>query len=122
MAFVDVRMPPGWDGIEVTPRLWVADPNLQIVICTAYSDYTWEEIFARVGTSDRMVILKKPFDPVEVLQLAHALTEKRRRLEEKLKQKRTGGPGQTEVVTLHRKAEELHTEIIRIKRDTKDTG
>src|SRR5688500_2085787 len=44
MAFVDVRMPPGWDGIEVTPNLWIADPDLQIVICTAYSDYSWEEI------------------------------------------------------------------------------
>ena len=80
MAFVDVRMPPGWDGIEVTPRLWMADPELQIVICTAYSDYSWEEMFARLGASDRMFILKKPFDRAEVLQLAHTLTEKRQRL------------------------------------------
>ena len=78
MAFVDVRMPPGWDGIEVTPKLWVADPDLQIVICTAYSDYSWEEMFAKIGASDRMFILKKPFDRMEVLQMAHSLTEKRR--------------------------------------------
>lgn len=76
MAFVDVRMPPGWDGIETTTRLWEADPDLQIVICTAYSDYSWDEMIARLGTTDRMVILKKPFDTVEVLQLANALTEK----------------------------------------------
>src|SRR5690242_11002337 len=69
MAFVDVRMPPGLDGIEVTPMLWAADPGLQIVICTAYSDYSWEEMFAKIGTSDRMFFLKKPFDRIEVLQL-----------------------------------------------------
>jgi DNA-binding NtrC family response regulator len=81
MAFVDVRMPPGWDGIEVTPKLWVADPDLQIVLCTAYSDYSWEEMFARIGASDRMFILKKPFDRMEVLQLAHSLCQRRRSLQ-----------------------------------------
>lgn len=73
MAFVDVRMPPGLDGIEITPMLWKADPTLQIIICTAYSDYSWEEMFDRLGTSDRMFILKKPFDRMEILQLAHTL-------------------------------------------------
>ncbi len=76
MAFVDVRMPPGWDGIETTQKLWEADPDLQIVICTAYSDYSWDDMIAKIGNSDRLVILKKPFDTVEVLQLANALTEK----------------------------------------------
>jgi two-component system, NtrC family, sensor kinase len=76
VAFVDVRMPPGWDGIETTIRLWEADPDLQIVICTAYSDYSWDGMAERLGCSDRLVILKKPFDSVEVLQLASALTEK----------------------------------------------
>ncbi len=76
MAFMDVRMPPGWDGIETTARLWAVDPELQIVICTAYSDYSWSEMIGRLGQSDRLVILKKPFDNVEALQLAAALTEK----------------------------------------------
>jgi signal transduction histidine kinase/PleD family two-component response regulator len=76
MAFVDVRMPPGWDGVETTVELWKIAPDLQIVICTAYSDYSWEEMLAKVGGSDRLVILKKPFDTIEVLQLANALTEK----------------------------------------------
>ncbi|MGA2863562.1 MAG: response regulator [Verrucomicrobiota bacterium] len=76
LAFVDVRMPPGWDGIETTARIWQAEPDLQIVICTAYSDYSWEQMMARLGRSDRLLILKKPFEPVEVLQLAAALTEK----------------------------------------------
>ena len=76
MAFVDVRMPPGWDGVETTIQLWKSAPDLQIVICTAYSDYSWDEMLARIGGSDQLVILKKPFDTIEVLQLANALTEK----------------------------------------------
>ena len=76
MAFVDVRMPPGWDGIETTIHLWKVAPDMQIVICTAYSDYSWDEMVEKVGQSDRLVILKKPFDNVEVLQLASAMTEK----------------------------------------------
>jgi CheY-like chemotaxis protein len=76
MAFVDVRMPPGWDGIETTARVWPVDPDLQVVICTAYTDYSWEEMVEKLGYTDRLVILKKPFEAVEVLQLAGALTEK----------------------------------------------
>lgn len=36
MAFVDVRMPPGWDGIETISRIWKVYPEIQIVVCTAY--------------------------------------------------------------------------------------
>jgi diguanylate cyclase (GGDEF)-like protein len=76
LAFIDIRMPPGWDGIETISHLWNTDPNLQIVICTAYSDYSWIDIERRLGISDNFVILKKPFDPIEVTQLTHALTSK----------------------------------------------
>lgn len=76
LAFVDVRMPPGWDGIETVARIWAVCPDLQIVVCTAYSDYSWEEMRAKVGQPDSLLILKKPFDNVEVQQLAHALTKK----------------------------------------------
>jgi two-component system sensor histidine kinase/response regulator len=76
MAFVDVRMPPGWDGMETIARLWEVDPQLQIVVCTAYVDYSWEELRARVSQPDNFVVLKKPFDNVEVQQLAHTLTKK----------------------------------------------
>ena len=82
LAFVDVRMPPGWDGVETTLKLWEVAPDLQIVICTAYSDYSWDEMLARLGSSDRLVILKKPFDTIEVLQLANSLTEKWNLLQE----------------------------------------
>ncbi|MDB6154246.1 MAG: sensor hybrid histidine kinase [Chthoniobacteraceae bacterium] len=76
MVFMDVRMPPGWDGIETTLKLWEIDPDLQIVICTAYSDYSWDQMMQTIGAPERLLILKKPFDSIEVLQFAHALTEK----------------------------------------------
>jgi signal transduction histidine kinase len=76
MAFVDVRMPPGWDGIETVERIWAEYPYLQVVICTAYSDYSWDSIVKKLGHSDQLLILKKPFDNIEVMQLALALTEK----------------------------------------------
>ena len=76
LAFVDVRMPPGWDGVETIERLWKVDPDLQVVVCSAYADYTWAQMVARLGRTDRLLFLKKPFDPVEVSQFACALTEK----------------------------------------------
>src|SRR5438128_2879671 len=76
VAFVDMRMPPGWDGLQTIEHLWAADPNLQIIICTAYSDHSWEEISQKLGINDRLLVLKKPFDHVEVIQLATALSEK----------------------------------------------
>ncbi|MDP3071015.1 MAG: ATP-binding protein [Opitutaceae bacterium] len=76
MAFVDMRMPPGWDGVETIARIWEAYPDLQVVVCTAYSDYSWDEMMAKIGQSDRLLILKKPFDVVEVLQMANALVAK----------------------------------------------
>jgi predicted signal transduction protein with EAL and GGDEF domain len=73
LLFVDVRMPPGLDGIQTTARLLREDPEVSIVICSAYSDHSWEEMTAAFGKTDRVLILKKPFDTVEVRQLAHAL-------------------------------------------------
>src|SRR6185503_5304372 len=68
--------PPGWDGLETIDHLWREDPRLQVVICTAYSDYSWEDIVKRFGYNDRLLLLKKPFDNAEVSQVACALTEK----------------------------------------------
>jgi two-component system NtrC family sensor kinase len=89
LAFLDMRMPPGIDGCETLKKLWRMENDLQVVVCTAYSDYQWEQIAATTGPTARLVILRKPFECIEVLQLAHALTEKwrldreaRRELEE----------------------------------------
>ncbi|SHJ93908.1 response regulator receiver modulated diguanylate cyclase/phosphodiesterase [Malonomonas rubra DSM 5091] len=74
VAFIDGRMPPGWDGIETIKNIWKVSPALQVVLCTAYADYSWDEIQKSLGETDSLVILKKPFDNVEVMQLAHALS------------------------------------------------
>jgi signal transduction histidine kinase len=87
VAFVDMRMPPGWDGVETIERLWQADPHVQVVICTAYSDHPWETVLQRLDVQDRLLIVKKPFDTIEVAQLARTLTAKwnmRRRLDRQL--------------------------------------
>ncbi|HMU38321.1 MAG TPA: response regulator [Pseudomonadota bacterium] len=76
LAFVDVRMPPGWNGVETVEKIWERDTEIEIVLCTAYSDFTWEEIRQRLRSPDRLLILRKPFDAIEVLQLAYCLTKK----------------------------------------------
>jgi len=76
LAFVDMRMPPGWDGVETIEHIWKVDHEIQVVICTAFSDHPWHRIAARLGKSDRLLILRKPFDAVEVEQLASSLTHK----------------------------------------------
>jgi diguanylate cyclase (GGDEF)-like protein/PAS domain S-box-containing protein len=76
LAFVDMLMPPGWNGIETIKQLWAIDPALQVVICSAYSDYSWEEITQQLNGSDNLLILKKPFESIEIRQLASALTIK----------------------------------------------
>ena len=73
IAFIDMRMPPGWDGLETIERLWAVDPDVQVVICSAHSDYDWSDVVARLGQTDRLLVLKKPFEPIEVLQCASAL-------------------------------------------------
>ncbi|KAA0949770.1 MULTISPECIES: GGDEF and EAL domain-containing protein [unclassified Pseudomonas] len=76
LVFIDMRMPPGWDGLETIEQLWNVDPNLQIALCTAYSDYSFEAIEARLKFDDQLLILKKPFDNLEIRQMASALTWK----------------------------------------------
>ena len=76
LAFVDMRMPPGWDGLETIEQLWKVDPDLQVVICSAHSDYDWNDVIERLGHSDKLLVLKKPFEPIEVLQCVSAMTRK----------------------------------------------
>jgi diguanylate cyclase (GGDEF)-like protein len=76
MAFVDMRMPPGWDGLETIEHLWAVDPHVQVVICSAHADYDWMEVVQRLGHSDQLLVLRKPFEPIEVLQSANSLTRK----------------------------------------------
>lgn len=76
MVFCDMRMPPGWDGVQTLRELWKESPTLQAAICTAYSDYSPRQIAAELGTRSKMVIVRKPFDAVELRQLAGMVCEK----------------------------------------------
>ena len=76
IAFVDVRMPPGCDGVETVEHIYEVDDEIQVVPCTAYSDRSWQNVIASLGQRDGFLILEKPFDAIEVLQFAHALSRK----------------------------------------------
>jgi diguanylate cyclase (GGDEF)-like protein len=76
VAFIDLRKPTGWESLETIQWLWAADPRLQVVLCCAQSEYNWKQIAERFGQSHKLLLLKKPFEPIEVLQFAHALTRK----------------------------------------------
>ncbi len=76
MAFVDMRMPPGWDGLKTIEQLWQVDPDVHVVICSAHTDYDWSEVVDRLKHSDKLLVLRKPAEPIEVLQCATALTRK----------------------------------------------
>ncbi|NOX77219.1 MAG: diguanylate cyclase [Gammaproteobacteria bacterium] len=76
LIFMDVRMPPGWDGIETISHIWIDHPYLEMVLCTAYSDYTWDDIVAKLGCTDKLLFLRKPFDAVAVQQMALSLVKK----------------------------------------------
>ena len=76
LAFMDVRMPPGWDGVETISRIWLKFPYIEMVLCTAYSDYTWDEIVTKLGATDKLLFLRKPFDAIAVQQMALTLIKK----------------------------------------------
>jgi two-component system, NtrC family, sensor kinase len=69
-------MPGGWDGLTTIEALWRVSPSLHVVICTAHCDFDWHQINARLGMSEQLLILRKPFDPIEVQQLACSLSAK----------------------------------------------
>jgi CheY-like chemotaxis protein len=76
LAFVDVRMPPGWDGIETIRKFWQKYPDLEVVICTGVADPRWDAMVKSLRFLDRLIVLIKPFAAVEVKQLAVGLSEK----------------------------------------------
>jgi len=76
LAFIDVRLGSGWDGVQTTCKIWQQYPDLNVVLCTGFSDRPWEELVKSLGFLDRMIVLIKPFDVTEVKQLAVGLSEK----------------------------------------------
>ncbi|MGD9489628.1 MAG: response regulator [Calditrichaceae bacterium] len=76
LIFMDVRMPPGIDGIQSTKKIWEKYPLTEVVICTAYSDYSWDEIIRHLGKTDKLLFMKKPFNTTSIKQIALSLTTK----------------------------------------------
>lgn len=74
LVFMDIRMPPGIDGIDTIESIWTIDPEVGIVICTAYSDYTWDQIIAKLGQKDNLLFIRKPFDSISLKQITLAMT------------------------------------------------
>ncbi|MBV8741889.1 MAG: EAL domain-containing protein [Sinobacteraceae bacterium] len=76
VAFLDMRMPSGRDGVWAATRIRELDPAIEIVICTAYSDVDPGEIGGLVPPEDKLSYLQKPFHPHEVRQMTIALGSK----------------------------------------------
>ena len=75
IVFVDVRMPPGWDGVMAIERIWKEYPDLPAVIYAAYSDYSAPEIVKILGRSEKLLIFKNPPDNEGIHRFAVAFTE-----------------------------------------------
>ena len=109
LAFVDMRMPPGWNGIETIKHLWKVDPGLQIVVCTACTDHVWQDVCRELRKVDQLLLLNKPFENEYVLSLACALTEKRcllERLENELSSAQKSNQRLEQEVSCRKSAEE----------------
>jgi two-component system sensor histidine kinase/response regulator len=76
VAIVDMRMPPGWDGLQTIQKIREVDPNIEIIICSAYSDYSWREIAENLGVNSKHLFLSKPFEAIEMKQMVVNLAEK----------------------------------------------
>ena len=76
LAFVDMRMPPGWTGVETIAHLWEVDPQIAVVIYTAYSDFRWDEVIQQLGRSEGLHLLRKPLHPQQLVRVAEVLTTK----------------------------------------------
>lgn len=76
VVFLDVRMPPGPDGVWTAEHIRRIDPNVQIVMMTGYSDFDISEIARRVPPEDKLLYVQKPIHSQEIRQFALALTAK----------------------------------------------
>jgi DNA-binding NtrC family response regulator len=76
VAFLDIRMDSGPDGVWAAQQIRILDPNIEIVMVTAHDDVSPEEIVSRVPPAGKLLYIKKPFSPEEIKQFAVALGAK----------------------------------------------
>jgi two-component system sensor histidine kinase/response regulator len=76
VIFMDVRMPPGMDGVQAIEKIWNKHPNIEMVISSAYSDYSWDKILEKFGQTDKLLFAKKPFNIIVIKQLTLSLITK----------------------------------------------
>lgn len=82
VAFIDMRMPPGMNGLEAAEKIRAIDPRVYIVFVTAYSDVDLAQITHRIY--ENVLFIRKPFQSEEIEQIARNFTiswEKDRSLE-----------------------------------------
>jgi YesN/AraC family two-component response regulator len=76
VIFMDVRMPPGMDGIRTIEKIWSEFNEIEMVICSAYTDYSWESMLKKFGHTDKLVFVRKPFNTIVIKQLTLSLVTK----------------------------------------------
>lgn len=82
LIYMDVRMPPGIDGIETIKRAREKYPEQEFVICTAFNNYEWEELFKLFGHNDKILYMSKPFCDTSLKQMTnYILTKVQKNLE-----------------------------------------
>ena len=89
VAHIDVRMPPGIDGIETTRLIRQIEKDIEIVIMTAYTDKSLSEIVRDMELLHKLLYIRKPFAREEIQQITLSLVEKwnvERELDEKRRQ------------------------------------
>lgn len=74
VVFVDMRMPPGWDGLRTIKEIWSINPEQFIVLCSAYSDYSFDALRRELGNRPNFLILSKPFHSQEVEQIVNSVS------------------------------------------------
>ncbi|MBT4287432.1 MAG: response regulator [Deltaproteobacteria bacterium] len=117
LAFIDMRMPPGWDGVKTAIEIRKMDPNIFIVFVTAYSDKNMAEIYQEIGHSNRILYLKKPFALDEIKSIVTMLTQTYE--QELTLQKLANKDGLTGLNTRRHFMELFQTELDRAKRYSK---
>ncbi|MBN1983313.1 MAG: response regulator [Chitinivibrionales bacterium] len=76
LIFMDIRMPPGMDGLQTMKKIWEKHPITEIIMCTAVADSDWDAIVSQFTDMDHLIFMKKPFDPATVQQTILALSRK----------------------------------------------